>query len=140
MDHYLFLNSKDSLNLYTDNSASNFRVRLPQDLDLSGEWEVALLDFDFPKPSRGTGCMRVCVDFCQESVAGGRTLPVLRSLSEVVHRGRIERPIYIRVTTQRLSELRVYVLGAKQSFVNYPAGSVSNITLHLRQTPLKLCA
>jgi len=45
----LRLSSKDSTDIYTDNTASNFRIQLPRLMMLTGNrWEVALSTINFP--------------------------------------------------------------------------------------------
>lgn len=47
MSEYITLTSNDSLDVYPENSMSNFRVKLSKRLDLDPSWEVALVRFSF---------------------------------------------------------------------------------------------
>lgn len=46
MDFYLYLPSNTGD--YVQNTLSSFKVRLPQKIDLDGEWEVALVEIGYP--------------------------------------------------------------------------------------------
>ena len=46
MDFYLYLPSNTGD--YIDNTLSHYRVKLPEKLDLQGEWEVALVEISYP--------------------------------------------------------------------------------------------
>lgn len=48
MSFYLTLPSDSSLNFYSDNKISQFFTRLPQPLQLIGEWEVGLAEIIYP--------------------------------------------------------------------------------------------
>ena len=41
---YVFGNSEDSLNIFTDNAGGRFRVYFPNPYVLDGTWECALLE------------------------------------------------------------------------------------------------
>jgi hypothetical protein len=45
---YLILPSNSSLDYFPDNSLANYKTKLPQYFDLSGEWEVGLSEIQFP--------------------------------------------------------------------------------------------
>ena len=45
---YLTLPSNSSLNVFPDNKTSSYRVKLPQAIDLNGDWEVGLYSISFP--------------------------------------------------------------------------------------------
>ena len=45
---YLTLPSNSSMTTFPDNTVANFRVKLPQALDLSGRWEVGLTEIQYP--------------------------------------------------------------------------------------------
>lgn len=46
---YVTLPCNSSVDVYTDNSISDFRVLLPKPLQLQGEWEVAVCEFFYPQ-------------------------------------------------------------------------------------------
>ena len=45
---YLTLPSNASLDIFPDNKSSTYRVKLPQPVDLNGEWEVGLYCISYP--------------------------------------------------------------------------------------------
>ena len=45
---YLFSNDSKSLKLYPNNVLSDFRIQLPHPFNLSGKWEIALMELQFP--------------------------------------------------------------------------------------------
>ena len=45
---YLFSNDSKSLKLYPNNVLSDFRIQLPHSFNLSGKWEIALMELQFP--------------------------------------------------------------------------------------------
>ena len=45
---YLTLPSNSSMTTFPDNTVANFRVKLPQALDLPGRWEVGLTEIQYP--------------------------------------------------------------------------------------------
>jgi len=46
---YLTLPSDSSMGVYTDNKPSAFKTILPQDINLEGEWEMALMEITYPQ-------------------------------------------------------------------------------------------
>lgn len=45
---YITLPSNGSMNVFPDNTVTEFRNRLPRPLHLDGEWEVGLIEFTYP--------------------------------------------------------------------------------------------
>ena len=45
---YLHLPSNSSLDKFPDNTLTEYRVGLPQNITLEGEWEVALTEIQYP--------------------------------------------------------------------------------------------
>ena len=45
---YLTLPSNSSLNIFPDNKTTSYRVKLPQAIDLNGDWEVGLYSISYP--------------------------------------------------------------------------------------------
>ena len=48
MAFYVTLPSNSSMDVYPENTLSNYRVKLPTSLQLSGEWEVGLVEIAYP--------------------------------------------------------------------------------------------
>ena len=49
---YVRLSNVDSLNIYSENTQSNFKCKLPKVLNFAGNWEVALANIYFPPKIR----------------------------------------------------------------------------------------
>ena len=45
---YIYLKSRDSLDIYPDNVLSDFCVKLPEAIELKGSWELALVEIQYP--------------------------------------------------------------------------------------------
>ena len=138
MDQYLFLSSTDTLSIFSSNHAGDFKVILPEEIDcVSNEWELALIDYDLPRPPKGAYSMKICVDVCEPSICANSRLPVVRVVPSALFRNQLSHPIYIKIRPQRLKEIRIYLLDIKGNSISRLQGSTS-VTLHLRQTPLRL--
>ena len=48
MAFYVTLPSNSSMDVFPENTLSNYRVKLPTSLQLSGEWEVGLVEIAYP--------------------------------------------------------------------------------------------
>jgi len=48
MDFHIVLPSNGSPTVYKENKTSNFKIQLPERLDLHGHWQVALLEINYP--------------------------------------------------------------------------------------------
>ena len=48
---YLTLPSNPSLNVFPDNKTTSYHVKLPQVIDLHGDWEVGLYSISYPNTS-----------------------------------------------------------------------------------------
>ena len=48
-DFYLTLPSNSSMDYYKGNSLVNFTTRLPNAIDLNGDWEVGLVEIRYPQ-------------------------------------------------------------------------------------------
>ena len=46
--NYIYLKSSDSLEVFPSNVLSDFNIKLPETLDLEGDWEAALLEIQYP--------------------------------------------------------------------------------------------
>ena len=47
-DFYLTLPSNSSMDYYKGNSLANFTTQLPNAIDLTGDWEVGLVEIQYP--------------------------------------------------------------------------------------------
>ncbi|CAH1776704.1 unnamed protein product, partial [Owenia fusiformis] len=77
---YVYLNSKDSMDLYPSNNNTSFTVKLPRYVSLAREhWQVGLVEIKHPTIYK-TVVMNVLCDLCEGSIAGGEYLPLLRQV------------------------------------------------------------
>ena len=82
-DHfYIYLSSKDSFDLYPLNDAGDFKVQLPEWILLSGHWDIALTEIEYPNTFKGTKPLWLYfeIDACTTFIVGGQKLSVLRRL------------------------------------------------------------
>jgi hypothetical protein len=72
----LYISSRDSTDLYPQNTASNFRVQLPKYIQLDeGNWTCGVTQCVLP--SRPTDPVYITGDFIESSVFGERLQPIL---------------------------------------------------------------
>lgn len=73
---YLYISSKDSIDLYPQNTPANFIVQLPQHLQLDeGTWTCGVLQCVLPSTPRSA--TYITCDFVESSFLGGHAQPVL---------------------------------------------------------------
>ena len=140
MDLYLYLNSKDSLRLFEDNSPTEFRIQFPRPLTLEGHWTCALievaLDCDFnPRSSR----LYLCCDFLQESYVRNALLPVLRNIEVNTRYGKIKTeqysvPLYVPVNRTYLHTAKLRLLDENLDPVTFSKNNF-HCVLHLKWVP-----
>lgn len=79
---YVFLCSEDSKDIYPQNTAQDFIVQLPERVQLSGTWSVAVAEVEYPSIFNGVApaYLWMEIDLCDTSIVGNKKLPVLRQL------------------------------------------------------------
>ena len=117
--HYLYISSIDSLNLYPTNSPGQFYCKLPQPLNLRGLWECGLIQLQFVNSYfAGTDppkCFYVCSDICTESVLLERKIPVLRRISNMYGTEMLNKTVEIKKWAYHLFDLFVIECESAQS-------------------------
>ncbi len=109
--HIVHLNSNSSFDVYEDNTAVDFTVKLCETLSLEplGEWYCSLKQcylgagFTFSYP------VYACCPLVAESFAGDRRLPTLR----VIHAKKLtvfDDSVYLPVRVRDVEEVRLYFL------------------------------
>ena len=93
----MYLSSADSLNVHPANSNTDFIVDLPLNLQLCGQWELALLELNRKN-------VYVYCDWCRESVIIGSLLPVLRKVNN-----EIQHILYIAMHPGTKNRIRLYI-------------------------------
>ena len=130
--HYLYLSSKNSLDVHPENSAFDFINELPTVLELEGRWDVALIELstDF-KPQ---GDIAILCDLCEPSLIKESWQPLLRKVP--VKGKRFNRtyvlPYYTDVSHFTLKRVRVYIRDVNLNHFAVNEGSFE-CTLHLRR-------
>lgn len=83
-EHYLFINSQDSLAFFPNNTAHSFTIKLSGTLKLPGTWKCALVEMSYFPQSSGGGeradHIYLCSDLVQDSYGSDSMLPVLRRI------------------------------------------------------------
>ena len=135
---YLYLSSDSCTDIFPNNSANCFRVKLPQNLHLrtTDKWSIALLDFDPPKfkddykPRFITFESSSCVPSAYKS--GLRPILQVCYYSEM-KRGlpiRIANPRYVRLNTKHFDSFDMYLRDETDKDVSFKSGALT-CTLHL---------
>ena len=140
--HYLYLSSENSLDVYPYNSPGNFYCKLPQPLQLQGHWEVALLQIQYMNAYyAGTKTPRnlfVCTDICTESTLGSQKISVLKrvnntnSAADQPIESEINHVTYVSVQQENVDVLRIYIKDDAGKLVVFSQGPLL-VTLHLRR-------
>jgi len=138
-DLYLYLHSRDSLQLHKNNNPSECWIQLPKLYSLEGRWECGLIDIsldcDFvPKSSR----LYLCGDFVEESYVRETSLPVLRHIEVTSRYKKVKyeaytHPIYVPVKTVQLRTLRLRIVDENLKPVVFNTNDL-HCVLHLKQT------
>ena len=139
MDTYLYLCSKDSIDLFEENDPSECWIQLPRPVTLDGHWTCALidvaLDCDFkPRSSR----LYLCCDFLKESYVRNTSLPVLRNIEVNTRYKKLKTesypvPLYVPVKTTHLHTLKLRLLDENLDPVTFNSNDF-HCVLHLKQT------
>ena len=133
---YLYLSSDTSKDIYPDNHAGSFRVKLPQTLYLGGKWTIALLDIDLPKISQNPKPHHITL---QTSIStpciykSGLNSVIQRLYFSEVKRGLpvyITNPRYMPVSINILDTFDMFITDDKGQKVPFEPGSLE-CTLHL---------
>ena len=108
-EFYIFLTSRDSLKFHPENKSHTFTVELPERLNLSGIWEVAICDFSTSEVPSET--LMVFSDICDHSFVKDSLHPILRMILPC-HRCRshvFTNKYYVRVGQKSLGRIMIYI-------------------------------
>lgn len=117
---YLYLSSKDSVNIHPRNTAEDFTIELPISLQLDELWECALLSINRKN-------VDVYCDWCRPSIIHGGRLPVLSRV-----KNRIDHPQYVPVNAGQKLRIQLYIRDI-QTGSSPVSHETSWCTLHLRR-------
>lgn len=142
---YLYLTSDCNADVFPENTASSFRVKLPKTLDLKEKncsWSIALIDVDMPKLSGDYKPNFITFEssVCAPSIYKLGLRPVLHLLYyPQIRRGFpiiIENPRYIQLNTKSIDVIDIYLTDDKDEKVSFSTGHLT-CTLHLLCTDNK---
>ena len=140
----MYLSSRDSLILYSNNQFDDFIVELPEMYRFrEGEkWSVALTDISISSESMTSLPESIIVmsDIISDSLIQERYLPVLRPIpahsKELITS--LFHPHYILLTNLRISRIRIYCLSEKLTpLINsslWDRDAITRCTLHFKNT------
>ena len=107
--------------------------QLPEVLQLTGSWEVALCQLCLPKLKSKTNVLFIFSDICVDSIVGDERLPIIR-WTPVPRRGFVEvlQLQYVPVRWQQLSNILVQVNSDIRDEASFDGGT-SFCTLHFHK-------
>ena len=140
-EFYTYLSSKDSLNLRTNNSPSDFWIQFHKPFALDGHWVCALKQISLtcnftPKSKR----LYLCSDIVGESYVRNSAVPVLRNI-EIENRYKklttvtFDDDIYLPVNVSNLNAIRLYLLGEDLEPINFESNDL-HCVIHFKQNGL----
>ena len=125
MMKYLYLSSKNSLNIYPTNTSYDFTVELPN--TIFGVYECALADITYSDTVQQD--MYVYSDICEENVIDDKYLPILRVVSAP---GEISNYYFVNASREAIQRVRVFIRDANFKVPSVSLGTV-RVTLLLRR-------
>ena len=115
---YMFITSKDCLDVHPDNDFADFTIQLPRPIDLRGDggggvdWEMALIDVAIVT-NKGFSLYQTVVFMCdlvESSHLRDRQIPLLRILpGPLVNGSSVQIPYYMKLNTLSFASLRIYL-------------------------------
>ena len=131
--HFIFISSNQSNNIFSLNTNSNFTIELPSLLNLNDYWEVALKEIWY-KSTEAKEIVDILTDFCNESLVNGNFLPILRRI--YIKKGLqykcFDDSFYLPISRKQLKNISFYLKSSDNNYVSFLSGEL-NITLHLRR-------
>ncbi len=125
---FFFLNSTDNLQDFPQNFSWDFTSHLGNYRKLRGTYEIALLDVNFTGKSDQD--LYVYCDIVEPNYMGGSYKQVLRRIKQARSAG-FPFPYYVRVDTDVLSHIRIYIRDGTGKLPSFHSESLS-CTLHLK--------
>ncbi|CAH1774166.1 unnamed protein product [Owenia fusiformis] len=133
-DIYFYLSSTDSTNIYPNNTASEFTVKLPRYFYLKGKWKIGLVDIQLPPLDSNDALLYLDVfcDLCIESVVDGNVQPILRRIPKDYSWLSFNQVLYKDVGNWEFDRIHVYIRGNGNTLVSFKDKPLT-CTLHLKQ-------
>lgn len=138
MAHHLILRSDQSMNYYPDNKPCHFKVKLQQNLELSGKWKIALLEITLTEnvKRRLIDSLYIYSNICGESIINGSTAPLLRRVVVSNKENTIfTSPYYIPVVKSEVNEIEIIIKNHKGIIVDNLLKQPVTLVIHLRPYP-----
>lgn len=136
---YLYLCSDSCTDIFPDNNASDFRVKLPKTFflrDQNCSWSIALIDVDLPKLVAGYKPRFITFESrtCASAIYKTDLRPVLQRLYHFqIRKGTpviIDNPRYVQLNAKSLDVIDLYLLDDQGARVSFAPGPLC-CTLHL---------
>jgi len=137
-EFYIHLSSEDSKDLYPHNTPADFRVQLPERIQLLGRWKCALAEIKFVSPTQRSTLdtsLLLNSNLCDSSIVGNTKAPILRRMP--LTRGTYNKTYdflhYYPIKTFNFDTIHLYIntdTGERASFIRGPLKA----TLHFRRT------
>lgn len=144
MEHYVYVRSDDSNDIFQDNQVFKFKIHLKKPIILNGFWKVGLSEFHVKnQPNKAKTKIQsktvldVFSNFCKESIVDGEEKPLLRRMERNITSGwsyMFNPVIYIPVKHREIYEFEVVIKaddGTIPSFLQQPV----RLTLHFKRYP-----
>ena len=129
------------MNIYPTNTPGKFYSKLPNTLYLDGQWDCALVQFQYINKYVHTipTSLFVCMDLCLQSIIGNRKLPILRRISNVkniqsneIIEATFDHLLYIPLNQKVIDVIEIYITDEKSNPVIFSQGPLL-ITLHMQK-------
>ena len=138
-EFYIHVCSKDSKDIYPQNTPADFQVQLPERLRFHGTWECALaeIEYIFPSPpitETMTTSLWVNTNVCNVSIVGNTKSPILRRvpLMQGTYDASFQLLHYYPVNMMSFDVIHLYINtddGERASFLH----GTLKATLHFRR-------
>lgn len=132
-EFYMYLSNDDSINYFPHNKAHDFRVIIPKQLNLDGEWLVALTEIITTVES--TRFVNVFCDIIESQIIGDQYLKLI-SRVELNSLGKlIEHPHYCKLETKNFHQIHMSLANEDGSL--FKAKKVY-LVLHFKQKKITM--
>lgn len=115
-DFYLYISSRDSVNLFPSNNPNEFKVNLCRNINLIGDWECGLKEIYFNATTENSSIMYITCDNCERSYAANTYMPLLRRIILPPLKGMYSEEFgdtfYKSVTEHEVSNITISIRGS----------------------------
>jgi hypothetical protein len=138
-DRYIYLQSNESNEYFSENETGHFKVQLKAPLFLDGSWQVALVNFHATENARSklSSGLYIYSDICGESIVKGESRPLLRRLEKNKKSEwdyTLDTPYYVPVRRKELREFEIHIKQEDDTTASDLVKPV-RLTLHLKRYP-----